>query len=694
MQNADDAAAHTFEIHFDAVPSDDDREHEWRVPLSDDQGEGAQERGKRPRVRGLRVRNDGRALEARDWARLRTIADGNPSPDKTGAFGVGFYATFSVSDSPLVHSGETRLEFVFRGDRLVTRRTDKVQSDPASEPGRTWTTVHLPLRAQDAQSNELLERSSPLALARFLCASLGFTKHVKVAAIFVGSSCVARLEKQLVPLENDSSVVVRPGDGIVRPQTCRIDKLVVNATVLQWLLDASQEDEARPDQHQSTKAAATQSSSSSFASRMIARFTQATKPQETLAPRRQRVKPSPATAHDSSLHLQVITAVCETRAPERFAQDFERAVKKRPPAKPAVSLTYMDPTEYRASTQRASSPASSVFNSFATSLERHGTDGQGAGKVFVGFPTFQTTGCAASLCAPFVSTVEREALDFQTHVLDTWNRELVACAGSLARSMYEHELRRASDSAEDLAHVLRFFTVQPSTPSSVVADVLRASFLAGPKPVSLPTITHADARLSIRPATEARVIPSHAAALLGFLRTVPLVPESISRDAHAFVKLLRDAAQLRDVLLTDIFDDLARHTLSAQEARHALAWWLNTLTTADGYDPETLLPRFKNALVMMSGDDDEAPVQLASVRTVVNTRVISNASAVPLPPHTMPYAVSKHFDSLALCRALKLAELSLVDWTRFLVADDSGVVLCRDTALAEKVRAPHSRGIE
>lgn len=54
--------------------------------------------------------------------------------------------------------------------------------------------------------------------------------------------------------------------------------------------------------------------------------------------------------------------------------------------------------------------------------------------------TFQTTGCAASVAARFVSTVERESLDFQARYVADWNRELLWAGGVLARTVYEEEL--------------------------------------------------------------------------------------------------------------------------------------------------------------------------------------------------------------------------------------------------------------
>jgi hypothetical protein len=44
------------------------------------------------------VTNNGTPFGVNDWARLKRIAEGNPDETKIGAFGVGFYSVFAVSN--------------------------------------------------------------------------------------------------------------------------------------------------------------------------------------------------------------------------------------------------------------------------------------------------------------------------------------------------------------------------------------------------------------------------------------------------------------------------------------------------------------------------------------------------------------------------------------------------------------------
>ena len=57
-----------------------------------------------------------------------------------------------------------------------------------------------------------------------------------------------------------------------------------------------------------------------------------------------------------------------------------------------------------------------------------------------GFRTSQTTGLAAHVAAPFVPTVEREAMDLQDAALRLFNTELLQMAGILLRLTLDHAL--------------------------------------------------------------------------------------------------------------------------------------------------------------------------------------------------------------------------------------------------------------
>ena len=71
----------------------------------------------------------------------------------------------------------------------------------------------------------------------------------------------------------------------------------------------------------------------------------------------------------------------------------------------------------------------SNFDEYESSTKGVGTDGLfedlvptvgKQGRVFIGFPTHQTTGCSVQLAAHLIPTVERESIDFVDKTLNVW----------------------------------------------------------------------------------------------------------------------------------------------------------------------------------------------------------------------------------------------------------------------------------
>lgn len=116
------------------------------------------------------VRNNGDDFKDTDWGRLTKIADGNPDEQKIGAFGVGFYSVFSITDSPRVLSGGKTLEIFFIGDQLYTLDDTCAQSK--------WTSIEMLLK-EDMQ----VPIPKPFDLARFLAATMTFMSCVENADV-------------------------------------------------------------------------------------------------------------------------------------------------------------------------------------------------------------------------------------------------------------------------------------------------------------------------------------------------------------------------------------------------------------------------------------------------------------------------------------------------------------------------------
>lgn len=111
--------------------------------------------------------------------------------------------------------------------------------------------------------------------------------------------------------------------------------------------------------------------------------------------------------------------------------ELERATKKKPPKETVISIIYATKEETEASTGQGED---AIFAGVAPRQDRHG-------RIFIGFPTQQTTGVPSSVSARFISTVERESLDFMNPYCADWNRELLFIAGITLRSTYEKEMQ-------------------------------------------------------------------------------------------------------------------------------------------------------------------------------------------------------------------------------------------------------------
>jgi hypothetical protein len=70
---------------------------------------------------------------------------------------------------------------------------------------------------------------------------------------------------------------------------------------------------------------------------------------------------------------------------------------------------------------------------------QHIPSGRGeGGKIYIGFPTHQTTGAMVHIFAPLVPTVERENIDFVDPTLRKWNEGLLRASGMLLRCVHEY----------------------------------------------------------------------------------------------------------------------------------------------------------------------------------------------------------------------------------------------------------------
>ncbi|KAG6862294.1 hypothetical protein C0995_015991 [Termitomyces sp. Mi166 len=364
LQNSDDAQATAVEVHFD-------------TQAFIDSAEGSLESGSSKALPDLKTtvvhrwtfRNNGIIFRDEDWSRLKKIAEGNPDEEKIGAFGVGFYSLFSVTEEPFVTSGEQWMGFYWKDkkDQLFARRGQLPSSDNGPLP---WTTFEMVLR-----------EPAPIPVAfdftRFLTSSITFMTYLSEVSIFFDDKRLARLTKTPgVPKELGLPKGLRASteSGIMTVKDIKCTPLHIQAEVMQWVYSSGSE-RKHPMSIFKPKAGP-----SSFFSSLFGFAGNSTpQRQSTVLPPIKDLDPQ--TLNETSVALSIFSADVDVRLNKKIAAELYRSTKKNPPNKLKYELIYTAKDEYDASKrEEEQQPAAmgSIFQGLRADLE-----GSGATRIFI-----------------------------------------------------------------------------------------------------------------------------------------------------------------------------------------------------------------------------------------------------------------------------------------------------------------------
>eukprot|EP00934_Nitzschia_sp_Nitz4_P008537 Nitzschia sp. Nitz4//scaffold52_size167869//121498//127378//NITZ4_002288-RA/size167869-snap-gene-0.214-mRNA-1//1//CDS//3329554071//8527//frame0 len=340
-----------------------------------------------PIVTSVMYRNNGWPFRKQDWSRLKKIAEGNPDETKIGAFGVGAYTMFSICEAPMVLSGTSALAFVWKGDSLWTKTIDR------EDDNAPWTSFLLPSRDPYALP-DLVE------FGEFLCASLTFTKSLKEIRVFVGTDQEFKSRSTLKPRMTITKTLLHP------PEVVQVQKSVG------WFKKGG---------------AVTVTPNGLFS----------LKDQQSLLESLYHFQVE-LDSQVASTTARYLSGTAVTKIPSQLEHRMIRVTKKKPPRHVDVQLFLsgqqpLDDTSGNTQSKHKLNGPQRVLDSFAPP--------PGGGRIFIGFRTSQTTGLAAHVAAPFVPTVEREAMDLQDQSLRLFNLELLEFSGILLRLTLEHGMR-------------------------------------------------------------------------------------------------------------------------------------------------------------------------------------------------------------------------------------------------------------
>ena len=301
---------------------------------------------------------------------------------------------FSICEEPLIISGSSSLCFVWKGDALWCKTAPLQNNSNANSP---WTSFVLPSR-DPYPLPDLVE------FGEFLCASLTFTKCLRHVRVMVN-------EKERLAI---TKTVVQEPRPIATPKSSS------------WF---SNQGAAVTTTPKGTFSLTSTSSSYRLSS-------DTTNPQQSSAIlesiHRITVEMDGTV---SSMDARYVSAHAQTKIGYDMARRMQRVTKKQPPKRLQVQL-FLNATRSKAAPQTA---AQRITQSFSPK--------PGKGRIFIGFRTSQTTGLAAHVAAPFLPTVEREAMDLQDPTLRLFNLELLELSGILLRLTLEHGMYQSIDVA-------------------------------------------------------------------------------------------------------------------------------------------------------------------------------------------------------------------------------------------------------
>ncbi|KAI0397320.1 hypothetical protein F5Y17DRAFT_416092 [Xylariaceae sp. FL0594] len=659
IQNAADAQATTVTIKWETLPST-----QIPLPTTNDRSDILKHIITHHTLRRLVVQNNGLPFTRTDWGRLKRIAEGNPDETKIGAFGVGFYSVFADCEEPFVSSGGEAMAFYWKGNALFTRKLQLSKEQRSSD-----TVFVLDYR------NTTTTLPNLLSVGQFLATSLTFValQHIE---FWIDDYKILSLRKMASP--SAEVAISKDVDAVTKERLMRVQSIDRSSAQL----DASymraigwKPQITAPKSEAYGLGTSEMPSIRSFFSRLTAGSAKATKAAKDEQAAQAAISEDITALSTSSIFLRVTTASIKTSVSGNFASELERATKKPPPkvAKLSILSSSYDETKASEMSSSGSGVVSAVTDVFASVLPS-----KKGGRIFIGFPTTQTTGAGMHISAPSViPTVEREAIDLNARWVRTWNSEMLRAAGIMTRLAFmdemaelQRKLQRTAESGgagitskettlfmPEALHLLKAFTFGHSTPSGLVSELIEEAFWTCSKK---PFIEIYSTR-GVLPTVDVRLVSPELAK---FVEGIPVVPPEL--ETTGFVQKLKDFDLLWPVTVADVRQELSGKPLTEIQLP-SFVQWIAKKVLEGSIDPpnKDLLLDVAVAIVNKSSDGDQGDViALGGIRNFIGAQKIP--AGLPIPPTTIPFEFTKSCSVLEL-RALGWEPLELGPWLSFLV---------------------------
>jgi hypothetical protein len=660
IQNAADASATKVTLRFETLPS-----RTIPVPHQADQATLLNHTISNHTIQRLVVSNNGAHFGDSDWARLKRIAEGNPDETKIGAFGVGFYSVFADCEEPFIISGRKTMAFLWKKDSLFT----KASSISAEQPMQDTCFV-LNYRSTTSAVPDLL------SICKFLTTSLTFVGLQEIE-FWVDNWKILRLHKKASPevtAQIPAGINTKTKEGLMKIVSVTNQSTQIDATWMNIIgqpkssmaLQAKQvADEAPVAVFKSFFSKIASHATSNSAAKKVAREIEVAKDREILE--------NLHLTSQATVFLRVSTVNIQTSVSGQFAAELERATKKPPPKRTKIAILTASKDETAASLSSSSGITEKYAEEvFASVLpNKHG-------RVFIGFPTAQTTGMLCHISAPSViPTVERENIDLNARYVKTWNTEMLRVAGIACRVAYTDSfdnLKRnitatwksngvitpkesdVEPFVPQATHIFKQYTAQESTPSYQVGQLIEEAFWECTKRSSIDVLSSR----GVLPSSQVRVVLQP----LSFLQNIPIIPAKLAEEAQDFVGRLYRRNLITDLSVTDVRKELEAQALPEDQVLEFLKW-LSNQAIADALDHTTIQTLLNAAVGTYQEEPNKSKmVVLSEIKTFMLGSKIP--PTMPVPETTIPFMLTKGLASKAL-EKFGWEELEVVPWTRWLI---------------------------
>jgi hypothetical protein len=647
IQNAADASATRVTVKFETLPS-------TTVPIPNPADPTAMVKHviSHHTLKRLMISNNGQPFSEKDWARLKRIAEGNPDETKIGAFGVGFYSVFDDCEEPFVSSGSEAMAFYWKGNALFTRRLKLEEADASPD-----TTFVLDYRNNSSPVPALME------LCQFLATSLTFV-GLESIDLWLDDWNLLKLTKKTAPSESITlprDIDTKTPEGLMKVLSVMREVAQVDA---EWMKAV----EWSPQTASSVRLEGLRDTTSSLRS-FFSKFTASSSHQSLDKQVNPENREKPVEEEDltkiatASVFLHINTASIQASVSASLSSELERATRKPPPKRTTIAI--LTPSFAANGATNQSKILASVLPSKL-------------GRVFIGFPTHQTTGLNAHISAPSViPTVERESIDLNTRYISKWNLEMLRAAGIVCRIAWTADMsfiksriipggsqRSSKVRKEDVVslipeavHTANQFVFRESTPSSLLGQTIEDSFWMCNKNASIEVLS----TCGVLPSHQVRIAPKE----LSFMDGIPVLPDDLVLKSKDFVKKLTDFGLVTEITVSDIKRELESSALTSTQLGEFLSW-LGKRSATSELDPPTVRTLLKVAVANdeATGGDSGRLIVMAEIDSYLNPNRIP--ADLPLPPSVMPFKYTKALEKREL-DALGWEELQIVPWIRWLI---------------------------